>query len=208
MGAFEVEKQRVVRKGGGEWWPPGEHEEPPLIEFTVAVSDFPDVVIEMTYSLQGRIALRSVKISSVAYESKEDAGSVSPGVVRNLPLATLDRSLAMRVLSVLSHPAYRDVYRALPGMPRPKGNYLPAAAVEELYPGLAEDETKAGKRRYSSLMRLAEITRLYADMILEGEKGATGVIAAMEGVQPVTVRSWLHRAKAAGFYPYFGLEKS
>jgi hypothetical protein len=199
MGAFEVEKTRVRRREGGRW---------PLVEFTVTAPDFPDVVVEMAYSLSGGIGLQSVKISSATSEAEEDARPVAPGTVRNLPLATWDRSLVMRVWSVLRHPANPDLYALLPHMPQVKGNYLPMAAVEELYPGLAEDETKAGSRRYESMLRLADVVRRYADFILAGEKNPTGLIADQEGVKPVTVRSWLHRAKAAGFYPLFGLDDS
>jgi hypothetical protein len=201
MGAFEVERTHV-RRGEGEKWP--------LVGFTVTTSDFPDVVVEMTYSLPSGIALHSVKISSVEDGAAGSiGGAVSPGTIRNLPLATWDRSLVMRVWSVLRHPAYSDLlYPLLPYVPQAQGNYQPGAAVAELYPGLSEDETKAGKRRYSSLLHLAHVARNYADLILEGEKNPTGLIAESEGVKPATVRSWLHRAKNAGFYPLFGLQDS
>lgn len=194
MGAFEVMKTQVKR---------GEDEDWPLFEFTVAAPEFPGVVVEMTYSLPGGVALRSVKISAVVDE--EGVGAVSPGVVRNLPLATWDRSLVMRVWAVMRHPAYQDLWTLIPQVPQAKGNYMPEAAVRELYPGLAEDETKAGRRKYGSMIALANVAREYADLILAGEKNPTGIIAKEQEVKPATVRSWLHRAKNAGFYPFFGL---
>lgn len=199
MGAYEVERTSVKRREGEEW---------PLVEFTVTAPEFPGLIVKMTYSLPGGIKLHSVDISADVEQGEGGASSLSPGVIRNLPLATWDRSLVMRVWSVMRHPANNDLYELHYKLPQAEGNYHPRAAVEKLYPGLAEDETKAGVRRYNSLMRLAYVARTYADLILDGERNPTGVIAELEGVKPVTVRSWLHRAKNAGFYPLFGLQES
>lgn len=114
----------------------------------------------------------------------------------------------MRVWSVMRHPSHSELRHLIPLIPEVKGNYQPHSAVDELYPGLEDDQTKAGMRRYYSMLNLAEVTRRYAYLVLDGEKNPTGRIAEEEDVKPATVRSWLHRAKKAGFYPFFGLSDS
>lgn len=184
---------------------PAEGDRPPAIEYTVSAPEFPDVLVELVYLLQGGISLQSVKIYSAVDEEGRALVPVAPGTVRNLPLATWDRALSMRARSALLHPS---LYRFFPDVPPAEGTYLPGEAVDKLYPGLAEDATKAGRRRYGSLIKLAQVASEYAGLLFHGEKNPTGLIAEMEGVKPVTVRSWLHRAKAAGFYPLFGLDDS
>lgn len=110
--------------------------------------------------------------------------------IRDLPLARWEAAARAHVVEKYSlTPADVDlVMEAL----------TPVSRVDRLYPGLRDSTGAGDKRKYKSLMHLAEIANEFTGRQLVGEPDPATSIARDRGVNPATVRSWLHRARKAG----------
>jgi hypothetical protein len=73
--------------------------------------------------------------------------------------------------------------------------------VFKLYPELRGDDTPAGQRRLRSLTHLADIAMDYSVKGIFGVHDPAAAIARERDAKPATVRSWIHRARKAGFLP-------
>lgn len=75
---------------------------------------------------------------------------------------------------------------------------LAEAAVARLRPDLDPTEGKGAQRSWNSLVRYAEIFSEHEDLLARGARDPISTLAERHEVEKPTVRSWLHRAKAAG----------
>lgn len=82
----------------------------------------------------------------------------------------------------------------LDGQPR-----TPAEMVRVRFPDLDPQSGAGAARRWTRLIRLAEVVQEQQLAQARGEKSPTAVIAEARGVAPATVRGWLHQATREGF---------
>lgn len=120
--------------------------------------------------------------------------------IRDLPLGRWERA----ALSAASSAARNEPADYLEGisaasLPAEQRDRLAADLVNDLYPGLEADRSPAGRRRLSGLLRLAQVGLDYRDLMREGRSDPAAEIARMNSVSPATARSWVHRARKAGF---------
>jgi len=71
--------------------------------------------------------------------------------------------------------------------------------VDERFPGLRDDETPGGRRRYRSVIKLATVAAHYRRALASGRGDAAAAVAEELDANPATARSWVHRARKAGF---------
>lgn len=72
--------------------------------------------------------------------------------------------------------------------------------MRQLYPDVVEDDgTAGGRRRYRSLHHLADVAVEYETLLAEGRDDPAVEIAHRHGSTPTTARSWVFRARRAGF---------
>jgi hypothetical protein len=151
-----------------------------------------------------------------------DVFRLSPGVIRDLPLARWDRSAQAGVRRAVhgffaegwdsapdivtpdgvfevKRTAYAHGHRATGVDSSPEGRRQRAErAVAVLRPDIDPNSSKGSLRTWNSLLRYAEIYEEYGELLLKGERDPIGVIAKNHQVEKPTVRSWLHRAREAG----------
>ena len=72
-------------------------------------------------------------------------------------------------------------------------------AVLAAHPGLDPNAGPSTARRWNRLVRLAEIADEYRAAQEAGERSPANTIAKKRGVEPGTVRTWLHQARQEGF---------
>lgn len=124
--------------------------------------------------------------------------------IRDYPLATWERAARG---TVSAQARARDLskldeeIRSDGEQPRLDVEHAAAVDLATLYPGLDQDKTPAGLRKARSLRRLALVAAQYRDATLAGSAEPATEVARLHEVNPNTVRTWLHRARAAGFLP-------
>ncbi|MFJ7590816.1 hypothetical protein ACIQZO_26275 [Streptomyces sp. NPDC097617] len=148
------------------------------------------------------IAVPGYRLSPIAITVRPAPGlpyaeyiSVKPSDMRDLPLSRWE--------SAAQFQAEIQLGRGGPGGPYPVGDQTGGA--EELvlkhFPELANDTTPAGLRKMRSMTHLASVAIEYATHSIFGVKDPAGAIARAREANPATVRSWIHRARKAGFLP-------
>ncbi|MFF3897929.1 hypothetical protein ACFYY3_33210 [Streptomyces sp. NPDC001812] len=119
-----------------------------------------------------------------------------PSEVRDLPLSQWETSARLLAEVMLGHDVFRDAGEFEPGQGRTAEEW-----VLERYPELLGDNSPAGRRRLRSLTHLADVALDYARRSIYGAKDPAAAIARSRDANPATVRSWIHRARKAGFLP-------
>lgn len=71
--------------------------------------------------------------------------------------------------------------------------------IRAIAPDLDGDQTPGGLRRLRSLRKSAAIALDYRNELMDGRSDPAMAIAENYGVSPSTARSWIHRARTAGF---------
>lgn len=130
-------------------------------------------------------------------------------IVRDLPLRRwetaarnvamlrhLDRDAALNLLDRLE----RSTPKETPPPDAKQRQRLAKDLLNSLYPDATEGvDSPIRMRRFVSLHRLALVAVDYQRMLAEGRSDPAAEIARRDGVTPSTVRSWIHRARKAGF---------
>ncbi|WP_181007431.1 helix-turn-helix domain-containing protein [Streptomyces sp. SM1] len=124
--------------------------------------------------------------------------------VQTLPLGKFER--AARVAAELHLRQGRATPEQMAGAYWPEGkpDDIPEAAralVRDRWPELDPDAGAGAARRWNRLVRLAEVVQEHQAARARGEKAPANVVAEARGVEPGTVRSWLHQARQEGIAP-------
>jgi hypothetical protein len=170
--------------------------------FLIPAAD-PRVRIAWQYVVQDGKVLHpcGVKIEPAPTTSVHEWAHVGGTLVRDLPLARLERAARIAV----EHGLREDGGPPSPSLGSPPSpDEIPELAremVRERHPDLDPDSGPAAARRWKRLMRLAEVVHEQQVAQVAGEKSPTAVIAKARGVAPATVRGWLHQASLEGFTP-------
>lgn len=211
-------------------------EHPGVLVIAVDVSDeaHPDIDVKLEYaSLPGGGDLR---LWGYEIQPSRPAGGIqphdlinlSPGYIRDLPLARWDRSaraLAQRLLADAEKHRWRESEVSGGAAEQKSGQVgkrfrlartvveteapdigtgvqdqraIAEAAVRRMRPDLDPEDSKGARRTWDSLVRYAEVYQEYNEHLIRGTRDAIGEIAERHGVEKATVRSWLHRADRAG----------
>ncbi|MEU5892514.1 hypothetical protein ABZ835_37595 [Streptomyces sp. NPDC047461] len=159
-----------------------------------------EYVIRDVSRIEGPYGIRVEQAPDVAAEEWKPVGAT---LVRDLPLTQLERAarLAVGMTGRSSEGA------PLTGGIRPvdlavADEEIPAYAeqmVRERHPDVDPEGGPAARRRWSRLIRLAEVRLEYNRAVARGEKAPATAVAERRGVAPGTVRTWLHQAKQEGF---------
>lgn len=150
------------------------------------------------------ISLQAVRVGPPHAEHIFSGKPLSISMVRDLPLARWEQAARGTLAGNLSR---------APGPPKDErlydgptwGEMVDARTrdANELvylaYPELIGDDSPAGQRRFRSLRRLVLVAGDYMHMLIEGRSDPAAEIAREYNVSPSTARSWIHRARKAGF---------
>lgn len=127
-----------------------------------------------------------------------DMAVLTVAEIRDLPLARWNAAAQVHVLDRIRVAAGE----ATDGLASVV-DYLVGAGkiVDTLYPGLRTSTKPADVRRYRGLRHLAEIATEFQFEQRRGTPDPAAAIARSRDAKPTTVRSWVHRARKAGFLP-------
>ncbi len=136
-----------------------------------------------------------------------DAPGAEPGpqslhmsLLRDLPLVRWE-------LAAQAHALYASKGRRLP-QDVDTHYWAIQAEVERVYPGLSPlTATRQLSRRWQTAYRLAEVAAHYRINIAAGLPDPAARIARDWGEKPATVRTWVHRARQAGFLEPFSTDE-
>ncbi|MDX3570799.1 hypothetical protein [Streptomyces sp. ID05-47C] len=175
-----------------------------LLEVYFVPVEYPQIVVHWDYVVQdGEIAFPSgMRIEPWPALPVNDRLHVGASFVRDLPTAKLERAARMAAEMMLSQ-GKAAVREKLKGTHSPAGDpeeiqETARAMVRERWPDL-DPETGAGAaRRWNRLVRLAEVVQEHQAARARGEKAPASAVAQARGVEPGTVRTWLHQAKQEG----------
>jgi hypothetical protein len=120
----------------------------------------------------------------------EEGTPVTVGKIRDLPLVRWETVARANVIVQYS--------TLINDQPNTFDALDPAGRVDLLYPGLSGLRAPAAKRKYRSLLHMAEVAHDYRQKQLAGVTDPAGAIARERDTNPSTVRSWIHRARLAG----------
>ncbi|MFE7237903.1 hypothetical protein [Streptomyces sp. NPDC057580] len=137
-----------------------------------------------------RLAPVSVTVGPAPDLPYDEYVSIPPRDLRDLPLARWESAARWRAELELGQGGSSDK--------RPESA---EAWVFKLYPELRDDDTPAAQRRLRGLTHVADIAMEYATLSILGVKDPAAAIARRRDAKPATVRSWIHRARKAGFLP-------
>lgn len=115
---------------------------------------------------------------------------VSASFIRDMPTARLERAARLLVeASEWDGPSPGSIAE------------LARELVRERWPDLDPGAGAGAARRWNRLVRLAEVVHEHQAARARGEKAPANAVAEDRGVEPSTVRSWLHQAKQEGITP-------
>jgi hypothetical protein len=123
-----------------------------------------------------------------------------PSDVRDLPLGRWEIAARFRVEARLHRSEFTEVVLTSRKTAHAK-DWSAEDRVFELFPDLRNDDSPAARRRLASMTRLATVAQAYIVHSIFGVKDPAAEIAREMGANPATVRSWIHRARKAGFIP-------
>ncbi|MDW4904466.1 hypothetical protein RB628_03705 [Streptomyces sp. ADMS] len=169
-------------------------------------ASYPHVLVRLEYvirdgrRIEGPYGVRVQQAPDVTAEGWKPVGAA---LVRDLPLTKLERAARLAVGLALRTPEGAP----LSGGMRPVDlavmtEEIPSYAeqmVRERHPDVNPKDGPAALRRWNRLIRLAEVRLEYNHAVGRGEKAPATTVAEKRGVQPGTVRTWLHQAKQEGF---------
>lgn len=133
--------------------------------------------------------------------------------VRDLPLARWEQAArgvvtwAIDDLEEWGDPRIAESYgissdqvflEVTPGHSSPPRQHDVDELVKTIDPNLEDDDTPGGRRRRTSLRKLANVAIDYRAALMNGRSDPAAAISEKYGVSPSTARSWIHRARAAG----------
>lgn len=168
------------------------------ISVTLHPSERPQLAVTFDYLVSGPdvASANALRLEPRAGITWDRQASLSVGFVRDLPLARWERiaraAAEEKIAGTRSWawtPNFDDV------------SSRAVAIVKEMHPELDPADGKAQARRWNRLIRLAEVVQEHQAARIKGAKSPAGEVAARRGVEPSTVRSWLHQAKQEGLTP-------
>ncbi|MER5401669.1 hypothetical protein [Streptomyces sp. NPDC002599] len=143
-----------------------------------------------------RLAPVSVKVGPAPGLLPEEYAAIWPSELRDLPLTRWESAARYRAELELGHDTIRRAVRR-----REEGPEGAEKWVLELYPDLKGDDSPAGRRRLRSLTHLADIALEYSYRSIMGVSDPAAAIARSRDANRATARSWIYRARKAGFLP-------
>lgn len=173
------------------------------LEVTYVPVEYPQVVVTWQYVIQdGEVQFPSgMRVEPWPALPVNERLHVGASFVRDLPTAKLERAARMAAELMLS--------QGKPSVEKTKQVYWPGGApadipetaramVRERWPDLDPEAGAGAARRWNRLVRLAEVVQEHQAARARGEKAPATVVATARGVEPGTVRTWLHQAKKEG----------
>lgn len=168
--------------------------------------EYPQLVVTWQYVVQnGDILFPSgMSIEPRAALPVDERLRVVASLVQTLPLGKFER--AARVAAELRFRQGADALQRVVEAHWAGGDApdIPETArdlVRERWPDLDPDAGAGAARRWNRLVRLAEVVQEHQVARARGEKAPANVVAEARGVEPGTVRSWLHQARQEGIAP-------
>lgn len=174
------------------------------LEVTYVPVEYPQLTVTWQYVVQdGEIQFPSgMRVEPWPALPVNERLHVGASFVRDLPTAKLERAARMAAEMRLTQ-GTKAVGEKLRHTYSPAGDTaeipeIARAMVRERWPDL-DPETGAGAaRRWNRLVRLAEVVQEHQAARARGEKAPASAVAQARGVEPGTVRTWLHQAKQEG----------
>lgn len=174
-----------------------------LMEVRFVPIEYPQLVIRWQYVIQdGEIQFPSgMRIEPWPALPVHERLHVTASFVRDLPTTKLERAARMVAelylgAGVWDRKKLLDAY--WPDGSPPDIPETARAMVRERWPDLDPEAGAGAARRWNRLVRLAEVVQEHQAARARGEKAPAGVVAKARGVEPGTIRTWLHQAKQEG----------
>jgi hypothetical protein len=136
-----------------------------------------------------------MRVEPWAGASTDEWLHVGASFIRDMPTARLERAARLIVEADLSD---------LGELEQDSADDVAAIArelVRERWPDLDPEAGAGAARRWNRLVRLAEVVHEHQAARIRGDKAPANAVAKARGVEPSTVRSWLHQAKREGITP-------
>jgi hypothetical protein len=174
-----------------------------LMGVTYVPVEYPQLVIRWEYVIQdGEIQFPSgMRVEPWPALSVHERLHVTASFVRDLPTTKLERAARMAAEMRLGW-GDQDRERLMdsywPGGSPPDIPETARSMVRERWPDLDPEAGAGAARRWNRLVRLAEVVQEHQAARARGEKAPASVVAEARGVEPGTVRTWLHQAKTEG----------
>jgi hypothetical protein len=166
--------------------------------------EYPQLVVTWTYVVQdGAIQFPSgMRVEPQPALPVNERVHVGASFIRDLPTAKLERAARMAAEARLTRgpAAISETWKQthVPAGDPAEVREVARTMVRERWPDL-DPETGAGAaRRWNRLVRLAEVVQEHQAARARGEKAPASAVAQARGVEPGTVRTWLHQAKQEG----------
>jgi hypothetical protein len=170
------------------------------VRISVTVMDVEHPMRAATFeyvSLPGhRLAPVSVSVAPAPFLPPEEYVAIWPSELRDLPLSRWESAARFRAELELGNDMARQAVQR-----RGRGSDAARKWVLELHPELEGDDSPAARRRLVSLTHLADIAVEYSYRSIVGVRDPAAAIARSRDAKPGTVRTWIHRARKAGFLP-------
>ncbi len=176
-----------------------------LVGVRFVPTEYPQLVVTWEYVTQGGEVLYpcGMRIEPWPALPVDERLRVVASLVQTLPLGKFERAARVAVELRLSkgrtNAGAQEAY--WPGGAPADIPEAARAMVRERWPDLDPEEGAGAARRWNRLVRLAEVVQEHQAARARGEKAPANVVAAARGVEPGTVRSWLHQARQEGIAP-------
>lgn len=133
------------------------------------------------------------------YSSRFSPGLLELSAVRDLPLVRWERAAGAAVAVKYNGLSVNFIGMPASLVPQEHRDRLAADMALGLYPELNDAKTPAERRRRDSLMKLAQAAVDYRALLADGRDDPAAEIARRHDITPATARSWIYRARKAGF---------
>lgn len=165
-------------------------------EYVIRCSDY--TLEEVAYALRdGEILYPSgMRVEPWAGTPTDEWLHVGASFIRDLPTARLER--AARIIVETDLAGWEELTQESDAADIAE---LARELVRERWPDLDPEAGAGAARRWNRLVRLAEVVHEHQAARAQGEKAPANAVAQARGVEPSTVRSWLHQAKQEGITP-------
>lgn len=168
--------------------------------------EYPQLVVTWEYVIQDGAVLypSGMRIEPWPALPVDERLRVVASLVQTLPLGKFERAARVAVELHLNQgrsdmDGVKEAY--WPGGAPADIPEAARAIVRERWPDLDPDTGAGAARRWNRLVRLAEVVQEHQVARARGEKAPANVVAAARGVEPGTVRNWLHQARQEGIAP-------
>lgn len=182
------------------------------ISYRVRDAEHPGVEVVLTYLVAGRETAATVRLLrfKVGVEPEDAEVGLSASTIREYPIARWDNVARQKLVGPTSTnspnlvAAALDLLKALDMEPSEMAlsivlDTLALALVRAYYPNLPAARGAVAARSRKSLTRLARVAVLYQYLIAQGKSDPASEIARQHDISSATARSWVHRARKAGF---------